>query len=224
MRLAVIAALAAVGLSSLCAAQSQSCLKPQPVLAGDTPFANGVAFSAQLARSTAGFGEAYIHKAGWFAFTPDVTGQYIIGVCGASVDTKLGIAESCPFDPDLAWDTLAYNDDACAFIADRHGFIEPGGDHAQRGFGDFRGDDGQVLRAGDNRGREVGGAEQEAEVGRVDRRALDADNDFVRGRIGVGEFHQREFEFAGFADLRAKLDVLERHGGFSLLGVFWAHP
>jgi hypothetical protein len=115
MRLAVIAALAAVGLSSLCAAQSQSCLKPQPVLAGDTPFANGVAFSAQLARSTVGFGEAYIHKAGWFAFTPEVTGQYIIGVCGASVDTKLAIAEACPVHPDLAWDTLAYNDDACAF-------------------------------------------------------------------------------------------------------------
>lgn len=115
MRFVSYVALLAAGVSSIAVAQSGNCLKPQPVLSGDTPFSNLATFQAQLARSTAGFGEAYIHKAGWFAFTPDVTGQYIIGVCGASVDTKLGIAESCPFDPDLAWDTLAYNDDACAF-------------------------------------------------------------------------------------------------------------
>lgn len=115
MRFASYAALLAAGVSSVVIAQSASCLKPQPVLTGDTPFANQATFQAQLARSSSGFGEAYIHKAGWFAFTPDVTGQYTIGVCGASVDTKLAIAEFCPVDADLAWDTLAYNDDACAF-------------------------------------------------------------------------------------------------------------
>ena len=96
-------------------AQSANCLKPHPVSLGDTPFANLASYADQLSQSTSGFGEAYIHKAGWFAFTPDVTAQYVIGVCGASVDTKMALAAECPLGPDLAWDVLGYNDDFCAF-------------------------------------------------------------------------------------------------------------
>lgn len=100
---------------SIAIAQSASCLKPQPVLMGDTPFANQASFGAQLCRTSTGFGEDYLWRAGWFAFTPDVTAKYTIGVCGASVDTKLALGAACPLAPDTAWSVLGYNDDACAF-------------------------------------------------------------------------------------------------------------
>jgi len=112
----VVAVAALAGLvAPLAVAQSPTCAKPQPVLAGDTPFANLASFEAQLSQSTSGFGEAWIYRAGWFAFTPDVTAQYIIGVCGASVDTKLALGAACPLASDLSWDVLGYNDDSCAF-------------------------------------------------------------------------------------------------------------
>ena len=109
------------------------------------------------------------------------------------------------------------DDRAGAFIADGQVLVEPGGDHAQGLIRHGGRDDGQLLRAGDLERGDVGGTDEQAEVGRVDRRAFDADHDFVRGQVSDGELHQREFEFAGFADLRAKLDVLERHAGFSQL-------
>jgi len=96
-------------------AQGAICQKAVPVLAGDTPFANQAAFAPQLSRTSTGFGEDYIWSAGWFAFTPDVTAQYLIGVCGANVDTKLALGAACPADPDLAWTVLGYNDDSCAY-------------------------------------------------------------------------------------------------------------
>jgi len=95
--------------------QSPTCQSPQPVAVGDTPFANLATFETQLSQSTAGFGEAWIYRAGWFSFTPSVTAQYIIGVCGASVDTKMALGAECPLASDLAWDVLGYNDDSCAF-------------------------------------------------------------------------------------------------------------
>lgn len=114
--LPVAVATACLGfVASIAPAQSSSCQSPQPVLVGDTPFANLAGFEAQLSQSTSGFGEAWIQRAGWFAFTPDVTAQYIVGVCGASVDTKLALGAACPLAADLAWDVLGYNDDACAF-------------------------------------------------------------------------------------------------------------
>jgi len=96
-------------------AQSANCAKPYPVGLGDTPFANLSTFTEQLSQSTSGFGESMIYKTGWFAFTPDVTAQYIIGVCGANDDSKLALAADCPLAPDSLWDVLGFNDDACAF-------------------------------------------------------------------------------------------------------------
>ena len=113
--LVALAVAAACGVAAPALAQSANCLKPHPVGLGDTPFANLATYADQLSQSTSGFGEAYIHKAGWFAFTPDVTAQYVIGVCGASVDTKMALGFECPLGADLAWDVLGYNDDFCAF-------------------------------------------------------------------------------------------------------------
>ena len=113
--IAVAVAFAACALAPSALAQSPTCLKPHPVVLGDNPFANGLAFGAQLSQTSSGFGEDYIYRAGWFAFTPDVTGQYIIGVCGANVDTKMALGLECPVDPDIAWTVLGYNDDSCAF-------------------------------------------------------------------------------------------------------------
>ena len=113
--LVALAVAAACGVAAPALAQSANCLKPHPVGLGDTPFANLATYADQLSQSTSGFGEAYIHKAGWFAFTPDVTAQYVIGVCGASVDTKMALGFECPLGADLAWNVLGYNDDFCAF-------------------------------------------------------------------------------------------------------------
>lgn len=110
-----VAALAAASVASQSLAQGATCAKPMPVALGENAFANLDTFTAQLSQSANGFGEAYIHRAGWFAFTPVTTGQYVIGVCGASVDTKMALGIDCPLGPDLSWDVLGYNDDSCAF-------------------------------------------------------------------------------------------------------------
>lgn len=114
-----IAVLAVASATFVCAqsalAQGASCLKPHPVTLGDNPFACQDTFDVQLSQSTSGFGEAFIYRAGWFAFTPDVTAQYIIGLCGVNADSKLALGAGCPIAADIAWDVLGYNDDACAF-------------------------------------------------------------------------------------------------------------
>ena len=86
--------------------------------------------------------------------------------------------------------------DAGALIADRHGFIEPSRHRLHRRFRDFCGDDRRVLGAGRLGGGHVGGADQQAEVGRIDRRRLDADHDFVGGRFRRRHVDQRYLEFA----------------------------
>ena len=96
-------------------AQGASCLKPAPVVVGENPFTNQDGFGVQLSRSSTGFGAEYIWRAGWFAFTPEVSGQYLLGVCGANVDTKMALGVDCPIDPDIQWEVRGYNDDACAY-------------------------------------------------------------------------------------------------------------
>ena len=51
----------------------------------------------------------------------------------------------------------------------------------------------------------VGGAEQQAQVGGVDRRGLDAHQHLVGGRLGNRHVVQRDFEFAAAAHQRAQL-------------------
>ncbi|MEY2714875.1 MAG: hypothetical protein RIT24_1218 [Planctomycetota bacterium] len=95
--------------------QGAVCQKAVPVTVGETPFANQAGFGAQVSRTSSGFGEATIWRAGWFSFTPAETGNYEIGVCGASVDTKMALGAACPTSSSIAWNVLAYNDDSCAF-------------------------------------------------------------------------------------------------------------
>ena len=59
---------------------------------------------------------------------------------------------------------------------------------------DLRGDARLVAGAGSRRGGEVGRAEQQAEVGRVDRRGLDADQDLVVVRRRDRNPRQRQLE------------------------------
>ena len=75
-----------------------------------------------------------------------------------------------------------------------------------------RGDDRPLARARAPAVRHVGGAEQQAEVGRVDRRGLDAHQHFVRPGLGNRHLGERHFEFAARLDERAKLQcrVLRR--------------
>ena len=61
------------------------------------------------------------------------------------------------------------------------------------------------MRAGNLCGRHVGRADQEPQIGRVDRRGLDPDHDFVVGRFGRRDIHQRQFEFAALLEQRTQL-------------------
>ncbi len=113
-RVFAVAAAACAALPSAVFAQSASCVNPQPIGLGDTSFSNLVGYDEQAVRSDAGFGEDVIYRAGWFAFTPDVTARYMFGLCGANDDTKIALGVGCPSDPFTAWQTLGYNDDTCA--------------------------------------------------------------------------------------------------------------
>ena len=75
------------------------------------------------------------------------------------------------------------DDDAGALVADRHRFIEPSRHRPHRRFRHFRGDHGRILGAGRLGGGHIGGADQKPEVGRIDRRRLDADHDLVGAAV-----------------------------------------
>ena len=95
--------------------------------------------------------------------------------------------------------------DAGALVADRQRLIEPRRHHPHGGFRHLRGDHGSVLGARNLCGRHVGRADQQPEVGRIDRRGLDPDHDFVVGRLGRRDIHQRQFEFAALLEQRTQL-------------------
>ena len=95
--------------------------------------------------------------------------------------------------------------DAGAFVADRHRFIEPRRHRPHRRFRHFCGDHGLVLGARNLGGRHVGRADQQPEVGRIDRRGLDADHDFIFGRLRRRNAGQRNLEFAALLEQRAQL-------------------
>src|ERR1700739_1504965 len=63
----------------------------------------------------------------------------------------------------------------------------------------------EVAGLGGVERRQVGGAQQEENVGRGDRRGLDANDDFVRAGFRRRNGDQREFEFAVAFDKGAKL-------------------
>src|SRR6185503_17178319 len=50
-----------------------------------------------------------------------------------------------------------------------------------------------------------GRADQEAQIGRIDRRGFDPDHDFVVGRFGRRDIYQRQFEFAALLEQRTQL-------------------
>src|SRR5262249_52935685 len=55
------------------------------------------------------------------------------------------------------------------------------------------------------RRRHVGGTDQEAEIGRVDRRRLDPHHDLVGPRLRRRHIEQRDFELAALLDQRTQL-------------------
>src|SRR5436190_1601617 len=59
--------------------------------------------------------------------------------------------------------------------------------------------------------RQVGGAEQQADVGRIDRRRLDAHDHFVGRRLGRANANERELELAAVLDDRAELESVAGH-------------
>ena len=76
-------------------------------------------------------------------------------------------------------------------------------------------DGGAAAGLGGLERRQVGRAQQQENVGRVDRRGLDANDDFVRAGFRRRNGDQREFEFAVAFDKGAKLQpahtALESH-------------
>src|SRR5882724_9984069 len=74
-----------------------------------------------------------------------------------------------------------------------------------RGFRDLRGDHRPIPGAGGFGGGHVGGANQESEVRRINRRGLDADHDFIGTGFRCWHAGERYFEFAAVLDQRAKL-------------------
>ena len=69
-----------------------------------------------------------------------------------------------------------------------------------------RGGDRALAAAAHGERRRVGGAEQQADVGRVDRRRLDAHDDLVGGGLGRRHANERELELAAVLDERAQLE------------------
>ena len=97
------------------------------------------------------------------------------------------------------------DDHAGPLIADRHRFIEPPGHRLHRGFRNGCGDHRGVFRTGRLGRCHVGSTNQEAEVGRIDGRGLDADDDDILCRFGRRYIGERNFEFAALLDQRTQL-------------------
>ena len=90
------------------------CVNAATASFGDNVFDNTAATTAQTATNTAaGTTTATINKALWFKFVPGTTGAYSIGLCGANGDTIMAIGTTCP-GVGSPFQSLAYNDDACA--------------------------------------------------------------------------------------------------------------
>ena len=98
------------------------------------------------------------------------------------------------------------DDGAGALVADRHRLAQPPGHRLHRRIGNARGRDRALAAAAHGERRQVGGAEQEADVGRIDRRRLDANDDLVRRRCRRRHAHERELELAARLDDRAELE------------------
>ncbi|MGY3277124.1 hypothetical protein ACVJ5M_004721 [Bradyrhizobium sp. S3.7.6] len=118
-----------------------------------------------------------------------------------SADHRDGLAHQCFRGIGRA----GLDDDARAFVTNRHGFVEPAGHRPHRALRHLRGDDGSVLGAGRFRRAHIGRADEEAEVGRVDRRRLDADDDLVRRGLGSRHVDERDFQFTALLDQRTQL-------------------
>ena len=109
----VAAATFATGaISATTLAQSATCATAQVATVGANAFDNAANTGSQLVRSSA-TGNATIYRAGWFSFTPATTGNYTLSVCGSVNDTRLAIGAVCPGSTTTAFNSLAFNDDAC---------------------------------------------------------------------------------------------------------------
>jgi hypothetical protein len=91
------------------------CGEAAPVNVGSTPFTTAGGATGQLVATNAdGTFTSTIYGPQWFSFTPTVTSNYEISVCGSVGDTKIAIGPDCPQAETVPMATLGYNDDSCA--------------------------------------------------------------------------------------------------------------
>ncbi|HSO33451.1 MAG TPA: WS/DGAT domain-containing protein, partial [Labilithrix sp.] len=91
-------------------------------------------------------------------------------------------------------------------IADRHRGIDAAREALHGALGDARREHGPVRRAGRLRGAEVGGTDEQTEIGGVDGRGLDPYEDLTGCRTGNVAAGQGELELPAGLDERAKLE------------------
>jgi hypothetical protein len=89
------------------------CVEAATATVGSTPFSTAGGASGQLVETSATGGTATIYGPQWFKFTPAVTSNYEISVCGSAGDTKIAIGTDCPAAATVPMATLGYNDDSC---------------------------------------------------------------------------------------------------------------
>ena len=100
------------------------------------------------------------------------------------------------------------DDHAGPFVAHRHRLVGTPGHGLHELLGHARRQHRSRRGAFELGSAHVGGAEEQAQIGRVDRRGLDAHQHLVSGRLGHRHFLQRDFELAVGANQRTQLQGL----------------
>lgn len=90
-----------------------SCSTPQAVTIGTTAYVTAGGSTSRVVRS-GGTAVRTVWGPKWFVFTPPVTGMYDISLCGGVGDALMAIAADCSSGGADVFDSIAFNDDACA--------------------------------------------------------------------------------------------------------------
>ena len=121
------------------------------------------------------------------------------------------------------------NDDTAAFIADGQRLADARRHRTHARRRDVSGDERLILPRARTQRRDVGGAEHEPEIGRVDRRGLHPDDDIARARLGQGQRAEPGFELGIRGDARdhgqcgsGKIGGHDRRSGLSSLSLWSA--
>jgi hypothetical protein len=96
--------------------------------------------------------------------------------------------------------------DARAFVADQHRLIQPvcHPRHPRPWNGYRRG--GPISGPARSNGRQVGGAQQQSEIRRIDRRRFDANDHLIRCQFGRRHVFEPQFELSARRDFRPQLE------------------